>query len=142
MRSILIICVIFLIVIPISGQVIDNAFRPSLLMPSFIDQNKMSVNHSVSFSGGISSSKQSHYQSVYTNHISYLFHPKLKLNVDLNFVNFGTATYQNGLNFEGNNDNSSKVLPNFQLNWKPSESTNITIEFKQYHNPMDYSRHW
>ena len=142
MRSFVIISIILLLAIPLSAQVIDNAFTPNLLMPSFINQNKMSINHSVSFSGGVSSNNQSFYQSVYTNHISYQFHPKLDLKVDLNFVNFGTATYQSGIDFEGNNDNTSKVLPNFQLNWKPSESTNVTIEFKQYHNPMEYYRGW
>jgi hypothetical protein len=126
----------------LSAQVIDSAFTPSLLMPSFINQNKIDMNHSITFSGGVSSSDQSFYQSVYTNHISYQLHPKLNLNVDLNFVNYGTATYQSGIEFEGNNDNASKVLPNFQLNWKPSESTSVTIEFKQYHNPMELYRRW
>ncbi|MFC1897941.1 hypothetical protein ACFLYJ_00025 [Candidatus Cloacimonadota bacterium] len=142
MRNLVIISIMLLLAISLSAQVIDSAFTPSLLMPSFINQNHMTMNHSISFTGGMSSNNQSFYQSVYTNHISYQFHPKLSLNVDLNFVNYGTATYQSGIEFEGNNDNNSKVLPNFQLNWKPSESTNITIEFKQYHNPMSYNRWW
>lgn len=142
MKKYIMICVIILLAFQLSAQVIESAFTPSLLLPTFLNPNKMSMNHSISFSGGVSSNSQSFYESVYTNHISYQFHPKLSLNVDLNFVNFGTATYQQGIEFEGNNDNASKVLPNFQLNWKPSENTNVTIEFKQYNNPMDYYRRW
>jgi len=129
---------ILILTFTLNAEVINNVFKPNLLMPSFLDVNKISVNHSVSFSSGISSNKQSFYQSVYTNHLSYDFNSKLKLDLDLNFVNFGTATYKSGIEFDGNEDNATKVLPNMQLNWKPSENTNITIEFKQYNSPFDF----
>lgn len=126
----------------LNSQVIENAFKPSLLTPSFLNPNNFSMSHSVKFMGGYSSNNQSFYESVYTNHLMYKFKPNLNLKVDLNFVNFGTATYKSGIEFEGNDDNQSKVMPNFQLNWKPSESTSITVEFKQYHDPMNYYRRW
>jgi len=130
---------ILILTFALNAEMINNVFKPNLLMPSFLDANKISVNHSISFSSGISSNKQSFYQSVYTNHLSYNFNSKLKLDLDLNFVNFGTATYKSGIEFDGNEDNATKVLPNMQLNWKPSENTSITIEFKQYNSPFDFS---
>ena len=137
MKRILLIMILIL-TFALNAEMINNVFKPNLLMPSFLDVNKISVNHSVSFSSGISSNNQSFYQSVYTNHFSYNFNSKLKLDFDLNFVNFGTATYKSGIEFDGNEDNATKVLPNMQLNWKPSENTNITIEFKQYNSPFDF----
>ncbi|OPX26599.1 MAG: hypothetical protein B1H06_05445 [Candidatus Cloacimonas sp. 4484_143] len=138
MKRILLIMILIL-TFALNAEMINNVFKPNLLMPSFLDANKISVNHSISFSSGISSNKQSFYQSVYTNHLSYNFNSKLKLDLDLNFVNFGTATYKSGIEFDGNEDNATKVLPNMQLNWKPSENTSITIEFKQYNSPFDFS---
>ena len=124
----------------LSAEILPNAFTPNLLMPSFINPDKFSMNHSVSFMSGFSSNNQGYYQSVYTNHLKYQFSSKLNLKVDLNFVNFGTATYQSGFKFEGNNDNISKVLPNFQLNYSPTKNTQISIEFKQYAAPYYYNR--
>ena len=142
MKKILIGIIFLMLVVFLNAQIIDNAFKPSLLTPSFLNPNNLSMHHSVSFIGGYSSNNDSFYESVYTNHLMYKFKPNLNLQVDLNFVNFGTATYKSGIEFEGNNDNQSKVLPNFQLNWKPSENTTFTVEFKQYQNPLDYQRRW
>ena len=132
--------VILILAFSLKAQVVSNVFKPNLLMPSFLDVNKISVNHSASFSSGISSDKKSFYQSVYTNHLSYTFNPKLKFELDLNFVNFGTATYKSGIEFEGNNDNSTRVLPNMSLNYKPTENTSITFEFRQYNSPFYFPR--
>ncbi|MDP8268529.1 MAG: hypothetical protein P9L97_07370 [Candidatus Tenebribacter davisii] len=121
----------------LNAQIINNAFTPELIMPSMINMNKLNMNHSMSFSSAISSNNQSFYESVYTNHISYEFNPKFNLKLDLNFINFGSATYQSGIEFEGNNDNTTKVLPNFQLNYKPSENINLIFEFRQYNSPFE-----
>ncbi len=126
----------------LNSQIIESAFKPELFTPSFLNPDNLSINHSMRFMGGISSNNQSYYESVYTNHLTYRLNPKLNLKLDLNFVNYGTASYKSGIEFEGNNDNESKVLPNFQLNWQPSENTSITIEYKQYHNPWEYYRRW
>ncbi|MCD4796347.1 MAG: hypothetical protein K8R49_04150 [Candidatus Cloacimonetes bacterium] len=140
MKKIIFIILISAIAIMLNAEIISNAFKPTMLMPSFLNSNNLSMNHSVSFFSGISSNKQSYYQSVYTNHLKYKFNSKLDLNVDLNFVNFGTATYKSGIEFEGNNDNTSKILPDFQLNYRPSENMNIIIEYKQYGSNNYFSR--
>lgn len=142
MKKIIFIILISAIAIMLNAEILSNAFKPTMLMPSFLNSNNLSINHSVSFFSGISSNKQSYYQSVYTNHLKYQFNSKLNLNVDLNFVNFGTATYKSGIEFEGNNDNTSKILPDFQLNYRPSENMNIIIEYKQYGSNNSLSRNW
>ena len=110
--------------------VFANPFKPNLMMPSLINMSKLSMHHSVSFSSGLSSDHQSFYQSKYTNHLQYQFNPKLSLSVDLNFMNYGTATFDDSFNIEGNNDNQTRVLPEFSLKYSPSENTQFIIEFK------------
>ena len=139
MKRIMLIALLIL-AFSLNAEIINSAFTPELLMPSVINMNNLTINHSMSFSSSISSNSQSAYESVYTNHINYMFSPKLNLKVDLNFINFGSATYQGGIEFDGNNDNTSRVLPNFQLNYKPSEKMNFTIEFRQYNSPFDRNR--
>ncbi len=129
--------IILIIAFSLNAEIINNAFTPELLMPSMINMNNLSINHSMSFSSSISSNSQSAYESVYTNHLNYKFSPKLDLKVDLNFVNFGSATHQGGIEFDGNNDNTSKILPNFQLNYNPSENVKFIIEFRQYNSPFE-----
>jgi hypothetical protein len=119
----------------------EQLMHPSMITPSLIDFSRLSMSHTVSFTTGISSNKQTYYQSLYTNHLQYTFSPKLKLNVDLNFTNFGTATYKRGLEFEGNKDNMSDVFPEFSLLYQPSENTSIVIEYRRI-NPyyINYNR--
>ena len=128
---------ILIMAFSLNAEIINNAFTPELLMPSIINMNNLSMNHSMSFGSSIFSNSQSAYESVYTNHLSYNFNSKLDLKVDLNFVNFGTATHQSGIEFDGNNDNTSRVLPNFQLNYNPSENIKFVIEFRQYNSPFE-----
>jgi hypothetical protein len=61
----------------------------------------------------------------------------------LNFVNYGSATYNRKLEFAGNGDNQSVILPEFSLTYKPSENFNIVIEYRNvslsnpwYHSPL------
>jgi len=77
------------------------------------------------------SNGQSFYQSVYTNHLQYQFNPKLSMNMNLNFVNFGSATMKNKLSFDGNGDNQSKVLPEFSLMYQPSKNFTIRFDYQQ-----------
>ncbi len=142
MKKIIFIILISAIAIMLNAEILSNAFKPTMLMPSFLNSNNLSINHSVSFFSGISSNKQSYYQSVYTNHLKYQLNSKLDLNIDLNFVNFGTATYKSGIEFEGNNDNTSKILPDFQLNYRPSKNMSIIIEYKQYGSNNYFGRNW
>lgn len=136
----IILVTLLILAFSLNAEVINSAFTPELLMPSVLNINNLTINHSMSFSSSISSNSLSAYESVYTNHINYMFSPKLNLKVDLNFINFGSATYQGGIEFDGNNDNTSRILPNFQLNYKPSEKMNFTIEFRQYNSPFDRNR--
>lgn len=133
MKKILILMIIVLAV-SLNAEIMNNAFTPELLMPSLINMNKLTMDHSMTFSSSFSSDNNSFYQSVYTNHLNYEFTPNLNLKIDLNFVNYGTATYQSGIEFEGNNDNTSKVLPNFQLDYSPNENIKFMIEFRQYNS--------
>ncbi len=132
--------VLLILAFGLSAQIIDSAFTPDLLMPSMINMNKLTINHSMTFSSSFSSNNHSIYESVYTNHINYNFSPKFNLKIDLNFINYGSATYKNGIEFEGNNDNTSRVLPNFQLNYSPTENMKFVIEFRQYNSPFDRKR--
>jgi len=136
MKKIVLLSILFL-AFSLNAQIIDNAFTPDLLMPSMLNMNNLQMNHSMTFGSSFSSSGQSSYESVYTNHLSYKFSSKLNLNIDFNFVNFGSATHQGGIEFDSNNDNTSKILPNYQLNYNPSENVKFIIEFKQYNSPFE-----
>ena len=142
MKKLCLIVIVFGLFQVISAEQPENFMNPSMMTPSLIDFSKLSMHHSISFTSGISSNKQSYYQSLYTNHLQYTFSPKLKLNVDLNFANFGTATYKQGLKFEGNNDNMSDIFPEFSLQYQPTENTSIVIEYRRL-NPLNYNnRYW
>ena len=137
MKKVILIIILVASMVILNAQIINSAFTPELLMPSMINMNNLTMNHSMSFSSSFSSNSQSAYESVYTNHINYKFNSKLDLKIDLNFVNFGSATYQGGIEFSGNNDNTSRILPNFQLNYNPSENVKFVIEFRQYNSPFE-----
>lgn len=142
MKKIILTLSIFLV---ISLSYSQSSFTPQLRKFSLLNPNKLSVNHSVSFMSGFSSNNNAFYHSQYTNHIQYRFNPKLTLNLDLNFVNMGTAKFSDNFNIEGNNDNNSKVLPEFSLNYRPTENMNIKIEFRQgnvYHLRNNPFRRW
>ncbi len=144
MKRVLILILLLLLIQLINAQHPERFINPSLMTPSLIDFSKLSINHTVSFSSGFSSDNKNYYQSMYTNHLQYTFSPKLKLSVDLNFTNFGTATYKGGLKFDGNRDNSSQVFPEFSLQYQPSENTSIIFEYRRI-NPYsinNYYRNW
>jgi len=137
MKKRVVVCALLMLVGALSAQYQSKLFAPDYFIPnrlqnSVLNLNNLDMHHSISFTSGFSSgSDQTYYQSTYTNHISYKFNEKWNLKVNLNFVNYGSATYQQGVEFDGNNDNQSKVLPEFQLQFKPSENSSLTIEFRQ-----------
>ncbi|MBM4398851.1 MAG: hypothetical protein FJ041_00770 [Candidatus Cloacimonetes bacterium] len=114
------------------NSVFNNMFSENSSSSSLLNPYKLKMSHSMSFSAGTSSNGLGFYESRYTNHLKYEFSPKLDLAVDLNFVNFGTATSSGGFSFEGNDDNKTKVLPDFSLNYKPSDKISIKVEYKNY----------
>ncbi len=125
-----------------------GSFTPDFQMPSlrntfsFLDLNKIDMHHSVSFMSGISSDNKGFYQSMYTNHLNYRLNPKLDLKLNLNFVNNGSVTFTKGIEFEGNRDNMTKVIPEFQLSFRPSENMHIMFEFRQYGGYNSMNRNW
>ena len=102
-----------------------NPFKGSSLLKS----NKLSMSHSMGFEAGTASGGNGYYLSRYTNHIAYSFNSKLKLDLDLNFINFGSASTARGISF--NQDNSSRILPEFSLNYKPSDSVSFELHYRQ-----------
>ncbi|MFO8144190.1 MAG: hypothetical protein R6T89_00440 [Candidatus Syntrophosphaera sp.] len=105
---------------------------------ALIDLNRLSMNHSLGFSAGVSSSGYGYYLSRYTNHLQYKFNPKLDLELDLSFVNFGSASSS----LEFNDDNQSRIIPEFKLNYRPSESVNFQVEFRQGYPGFYDTRPW
>ncbi|HQB98081.1 MAG TPA: hypothetical protein PKZ46_04035, partial [Candidatus Cloacimonadota bacterium] len=89
----------------------------------------LKMSHSMGFEAGTSSMGSGYYLSRYTNHMKYQFNPKLELDVDLNFVNFGSLNTNTG--FALNDDNNSKILPEFSLRYKPSDSMSFEIRMSQ-----------
>ncbi len=109
-----------------------DLLRSRFQQPSVINLDNLDINHSISFSAGASSSGEGFYQSRYTNHLRYKISEKLKLNVDLNFLNFGTMSHDSGVMFSGNEDNTSQIVPEFSLEYNPSDNTRIIFEYRQY----------
>ncbi len=146
MKRNLLIVVMILSSTIIFSQNIPNMFNSGYSLSnlgslSFKKPNNLHISNSASFSSTFnSSSKKSSYLSNYSTNFLYDVNPKLKLNLKLNFANFGTANYNSNFEFSGNNDNTSKVLPEFSLDYKPFENTSIHIEFRQNIGNSPFSR--
>lgn len=123
---------LILLMLPLAAQ-IDfprpnlNPFRGS--QNSLMNIDKMAMSHSMGFEAGTSSGGDGYYLSRYTNHIKYKFNPKLELDLDLNFVNFGSMNTRNKLSF--NEDNANKLIPEFALRYRPTDSIKIEIQMSQ-----------
>ncbi len=107
---------------------------------SLLSLNNLSMRHSMGFEAGTASKGDGYYLSRYTNHLKYSFNPKLVLDLDLNFVNYGSLNTQD--KFELKDDNATKLIPEFSLRYKPKD--NILIQFqmvqgglyRNYHNSL------
>ncbi|MCK4694196.1 MAG: hypothetical protein KAT74_00465 [Candidatus Cloacimonetes bacterium] len=145
MKRIILGLILVLLISYLNSEISPRFLNPEINTPSIFNLNNITMSHTMSFSTGIFSNKQGYYQSLYTNHINYVFNSKLNLQVDLNFINFGTATYKKGFEIEGNKDNESRIFPEFTLTYKPSEDVNIVFEYKNvnssnFYNP--YYKNW
>jgi hypothetical protein len=107
-----------------------NLFNSSSWQGSLLNPSKLHMSNSASFSTTMFN-HQSFYQSVYTNHLSYQFSPKLTMNLNLNFVNYGSASWKNKMNFQGNGDNQNKILPEFSMMYQPSKNFTIRFDYQQ-----------
>ncbi len=102
--------------------------------------NQLDISHSMGFEASSSSTGNAYYLSRYTNHIKYKFNPKLDMQLDLNFVNFGSATTSKSIDF--NDDNKSSILPAFSLSYRPNDNIRIDFRYEQAYSPDYYNRHW
>lgn len=129
MRKLLIILALTVLLLPLAAQI--DLPRPNFSpytsnSPSLLNLENLSMSHSMGFEAGTSSMGDGYYLSRYTNHLKYKFNPKLELDLDLNFVNFGSVDTAN--KWELNSDNASKVIPEFSLRYKPTDSISINVQ--------------
>jgi len=108
-------------------------------MNDLLNPNRLKMTHSMGFQAGTSSHGGGYYLSRYTNHIKYEFNPRLTLDLNLNFINYGTASTRNSVQF--NDDNKSRILPEFSLSYKPTDSLSFQIRFQQYHDRYHPQNH-
>ncbi len=113
----------------LSAQIDMSRLELNPFMRGMLAPNKLSMSHSMGFEAGTSSNGMGYYLSRYTNHLSYKFNPKLELDLDLSLVNFGSASTNSGIEF--NNDNNSKIIPEFSLRYKPSDSVSFELRYVQ-----------
>lgn len=141
MKRFILIAIALIALYPLMAQIDISKpmFSPNATVSSgLFSLNKIHMAHSIGFEAGSSSTGTGYYLSRYTNHLSYAFNPKLELDLDLNFVNFGTTT--SGFSF--NKDNKSRIIPEFSLRYKPSDSFQINVEYRQGPSFGYYQRPW
>lgn len=115
---------------------------PYMNLNGILNPQNMRMNHTMSFMTGVSSGGAGFYRSVYTNHLFFDLHPKVNLNVDLNFVNYGTNQWNDSFSVKANDDNTSRFLPEFSLQYQPSSNTSIRIEFRSMDVQQSRNYRW
>jgi len=126
MKKFLLILSLSLAMLPLLAQL--NMMRPNFspyALKSALPNLKLS--HSMGFEAGTSSGGEGYYLSRYTNTLSYKLSPKMDLDVDLNFVNFGSMSK----GFAMNDDNSTKLLPELSLRYQPRENMSFEVRMRQ-----------
>ncbi len=119
------------------------ASDPYINLRGLLNPNNLQINHTLSFMTGVSSEGSGFYQSVYTNHLFFDLHPKVDFKVDLNFVNYGTTQWNDTFSVKANDDNTSNIIPEFSLQYRPSDNTSIRIEFRSMGlRPDNNYRRW
>ena len=143
MKKIIFAFIQFTVIYFLNAQVVfdnpNSSFNPNYSLGSFLNPDMVKMNHSMSFMSGVSSRGDGFYQSTYTNHLQFQLQRNLRLNVDLSVVNLGSMSHNNNLNFSGNNDNQSMVVPSFSLEYRPTENSTIYFEYRQnrgYYTPL------
>ena len=138
MKKLLLITALSLMLLPLLAQINMPRpdFNPYSLKSSLPNLN---MSHSMGFQAGTSSSGSGYYLSRYTNHLSYKLSPKMDLDVDLNFVNFGSMN--TGSSFSSNDDNDTKLLPEFSLRYQPKENMSFELRMGQgFMNQTTFNR--
>ena len=129
MRKVLLITMLLVMLLPLIAQ--SDIPRPNFSPynnngSSLLNWNKLSLSHSLGFQAGTASTGEGYYLSLYTNHLKYKFNPKLEMNLDLNFVNYGG--FNTASKLELDNANYSRIIPEFSLRYTPRD--NIQIQFQ------------
>jgi hypothetical protein len=119
----------------------SNLEAPYINLNGILNPSNIKMNHTMSFMTGMSSGGEGYYQSVYTNHLLFDLHPKIDLQLDLNFVNYGTANWDSNFSVKANDDNQSQILPEFSLQYRPTERTSIRVEFRSM-KPYQRNDNW
>lgn len=138
MKNLMILLLMSIAILPLMAQydIPRPDFNPfSLSSPAL---KNLSMSHSMGFEAGSSTRGDGYYLSRYTNHLNYALSPKLDLDLDLNFVNFGSMNTSQS--FSMNDDNDSKILPEFSLRYRPSDS--MVFELKMSQGFMRPTRPW
>lgn len=106
----------------------DNLFNnsPSNFIIDFLNSDNFKMNHTMSMSYGMSGSNGMAL-GVYTNSMFFKFSDALTLNVDASIVNTPYNTYGDSFTKSVN----GIYLSSARLNYKISEKTNITFEYRQ-----------
>ncbi|MDD2331798.1 MAG: hypothetical protein PHI68_03995 [Candidatus Cloacimonetes bacterium] len=114
-----------------------NPFR--IENSNLFNPNQIKLSHSLGFEAGSSSTGHGYYLSRYTSHLNYKLSPSWDAQLNLNFVNFGSAITNSSI--ELNDDNTSKVLPDFSIRYKPSDSFQFSVHVQQglYSSPSQSS---
>ncbi len=105
--------------------------EPSSLFsfPSTLPLNNLKLSQSISFSTTYNSgTKSAYYLSNFCNSFSLPLSDKLKLALDLNFVNYGKFGSSSPLVSNKN----TKILPNFSLDYAPAENLRLHIEYQSF----------
>lgn len=121
--------VLMLLCVPMLAQI--DLPKPNFsVMPasgrSLFDRSRVSMSHSMGFEAG-ASSRGGYYLSRYTNHLKYNISPKLDLKLDLSVVNYGSSS----TSFKINDDNKSRIIPSFSLDYNPTDKIKIQFNYRQ-----------
>ncbi|HNQ43242.1 MAG TPA: hypothetical protein PKI59_02385 [Candidatus Cloacimonadota bacterium] len=127
MKHILILCLIIMITMPLLADV--SFPRPDFNPFKVNSVPGLKMSHSMGFEAGTSSSGLGYYMSRYTNHLKYSLNPKLELDLDLNFVNYGSMNTNS--KFSLNDDNANRMIPEFALRYRPTDSILIEVQMGQ-----------
>jgi hypothetical protein len=116
-------------------------WNPGFQLGGLLNPDRISMNHTMSFVSGISSTGDGFYQSSYTNHIRMQLRENLRFNVDLTVMNLGTMSHDNNFNISANDDNRNVILPAVSLEFRPRDNVIINFEYRRVQGNYFQQRH-
>ena len=137
MKKALLIIALLLAYLGLWSSVSDGYYQnPDFQLPSIFNENNFNMSHSLTFSSGVSSGGDGYYANTYTNHLDFKLHKNLDFKLNLNFVNTGSMNFNRDYDVNWNSDNGSHIVPEFQLEWRPTKNSTLRIQFEQV-NPLN-----